>query len=68
MMDDADLAQEHLERFEKSALTRRKPVLLPAGACHYCGEALNPGILFCDKDCATSFEEERATKERQGLA
>lgn len=67
-MDDADLAQEHLERFEKATLARRKPVLPAVGACHYCGEALSPGLLFCDKDCAASYEEERQIKERQGLA
>lgn len=67
-MDDADLATEYLERFEAAALTQRKRILQPAGACHYCGEALTGTTLFCNVACAQDYEHERVTREKQGLA
>jgi len=67
-MDDADLASEHLERFEAAALAKRRPVLIPAGRCHYCSEEIGPGALFCGVGCHQDYEHERVTREKQGMA
>jgi hypothetical protein len=67
MADDADLAQDHLERFEASVLAKRRPVLVACQACHWCGETIGPGALFCGVACHQDYEHERVTREKQGM-
>lgn len=67
-MDDADRAEERIENTIADALAevRRKPSLLAVGFCHYCGEAVAPSHLFCDKDCASDWDYEQARKKANG--
>lgn len=57
MSDIADDAQAEIDILEKRAMLLRKPVLRAVGVCWYCGEPVNSGALFCDKDCAADWEE-----------
>jgi hypothetical protein len=71
MADEADLAQEYLERMGPLWLANSKrPVLPQTGACHYCGEAVE-GRLFCDNKhidgigCHGDWEREEGIRSRQ---
>lgn len=58
MADDCDRAEDRQEEVLADALAavRRAPSLIPVGFCHHCGEAVHPGYLFCDKECASDYE------------
>lgn len=61
MADDADRAQEFVER-ELEALIRlsrsAERVLKPQGSCYNCEESLrNPDALFCNKECEEDFRK-----------
>lgn len=74
MADDADNAFELQQQWLRRSLhdSRRNPYgIEPEGYCHYCGESFSadvlirtPGKLFCDSDCATSFEVEYQARKR----
>ena len=62
-MDEADRAQEHIEREE--ALRRRAaraPDLPYAGACYWCGEPLPPPQRWCDAECRDDWEHDYARR------
>jgi hypothetical protein len=71
MSDVFDQASE-LEEKERTNLIAqaRRPVpagLAPYGKCHFCLAPLGDDVRrFCDGDCATDHERERAAKLRNG--
>lgn len=72
MADDADRAESRIENMVADGLAeirRRKPDLLAVGFCHWCGEAVMPGHLFCDSgynDCAQDWQHEQDMKRIAG--
>ena len=48
------------------AAVRGRPALVAHGCCHYCDEALAPGLPFCNVDCRDDYEKEQAAKARAG--
>ena len=59
MPDEFDRASE-LETAEREArlqAARNKPTMPAVRACYNCGERLNPGLLFCDRDCRDDYEK-----------
>ena len=65
-MDDADRAQKAEEGRREDALKKRMPELIAVGFCHNCGEALRPGLLFCDADCRDDYEKRSKLKQDNG--
>jgi hypothetical protein len=71
-MDDIDRAQareaqirdDAIAEFRRRAYTSLKPV----GACHYCGETLQDGALFCDVHCRGDWEHEQRLRRIAGKA
>lgn len=68
-LDDQAAAAE--ERFREAALNAQrinaaKKALRPCGACHYCGESVRTGMLFCGRECRDDFEREQMLRERHG--
>ncbi len=37
------------------------------GLCHYCGEPLSQGGLFCDSDCGEDYERHQKLQSRREL-
>jgi hypothetical protein len=62
MADEADIAQENLERSMAYSIAYRKttPYLAPRGCCHnpLCDERFDEDSLklFCNGNCAKDFE------------
>lgn len=48
MADEIDRAQEIEEKQRAQALLLRKPELVACGFCHWCGEQVKTGALFCE--------------------
>jgi len=72
MADEADLAFDSEQRHLSQALAAQRTrggVLMPSGACHFCGEESEEFTrrLFCDLDCAADWEYEESLKRRLGL-
>ena len=70
-MDDADRAEDKIEAAIESGIEHarymiEKTRLTACGACHYCGEGLRDGLLFCDSDCSTDYRYEQDRKKAQG--
>lgn len=67
MPDEADAAQEEIDRLQQASLeqARKGAIKLEAtGRCHNCDEPLKlPGQLFCDTFCADDYER-RVRAER----
>lgn len=76
MADDADRAGENTDKFEADAVAfvqtaSKFRALIPVGFCHYCGESVDPGFLFCPKlddktGCSVDYEFEQARRKAQG--
>ncbi len=70
MSDIYDRATDREEKDRELALKYRKPTVIPCGACHYCGEPLPAGMLFCppiiEGSCRDDWEREQAAKIRNG--
>ena len=74
MADDADLAGDNTDKFEKKAVDfisteSKHRSLIPAGFCHYCGESVAHGLIFCDtreNDCAKDWEHDRLRRKATG--
>jgi len=74
-MDDADRAGELIESREAAGVAyytdeSKRRALIPAGFCHYCGESVDPGFIFCpitDNACAKDYEHEQARRKANGL-
>lgn len=65
MSDHADIADNRI--FATISAVRRRPALLPDCRCHFCDEAVQPEILFCNDDCRDDYEREEAARTRAGL-
>lgn len=67
-MDDADRAEERIENTIADGIAecRRAPSLIAVGFCHYCGDPVAPGRLFCDIYCARDWEYEQARRKANG--
>jgi predicted nucleic acid-binding Zn ribbon protein len=69
MADEADRADENIERQIQSALSkvRQNRGLIPTGLCYYCQEPVRPSALFCDgEDCRNDFDYEQKLRQRNG--
>lgn len=68
MTDDLDRAEEEIEMELAEALRQRKPAgPAPTGYCHWCGDAIDNGMRWCDRACEASWEyetERKAQNER----
>lgn len=57
MADDADLAQQHAERFEElRRKVKPKGGPIATGECLYCSAALKDGARWCDASCRDDWE------------
>lgn len=68
MSDFADMSDKLIEAFTAAAVARAsgKPVMKATGQCRFCEEPVNPGLLFCDRDCRDDFERELLALRRAG--
>ncbi len=57
--DPLDVASrlESSEREACLAAARNRPVMPAVGACYNCGEEIDPGLVFCDRDCRDDYEK-----------
>ncbi len=75
-MDEADYAEKLEEQFRQAAISkvRTERQLMPIGICHYCGDPVRPGELFCtlggsiDDSCVKDYERAAAAAKRNGSA
>lgn len=66
-MDEADRAQDHMEREQRGLLAQRKPSgPVATGRCNYCRAVVAQGLRFCDALCAQDYETEQDKLARQG--
>lgn len=68
-MDECDKAQREEAALLAQALRRRKKTLSATGACHYCGEGVRSGLLFCSDpgaECHLDYERDANTRAKQG--
>lgn len=68
LADESDMATQREEQFLAAALDKvneAKPVQ-PTGFCLYCKAKLKKGLRFCDKDCASDWENEQRMKKIAG--
>jgi hypothetical protein len=61
-MDEADAADATVEQHLKRALARRHATLPAIGQCYSCGEPVEGGARFCDRNCLD--DHERAERAR----
>ena len=58
MMDEADRAEDLIERRLAHSLSQRKEIGPAAcGFCHACGERIQGGLRFCDHECRDLWQE-----------
>lgn len=70
MSDIADIAYHVIAAAVRRGLAtvRRQGWLMADCHCHYCDEALAPGVLFCNVDCRDDYDKEQAATARAGRA
>jgi len=62
-MDEADLAQQMIEREEAlMRRARRLPALPYSGQCYWCGEDVAAPRRWCDAECRDHWERARARR------
>ena len=66
MSDEADKAQDVIDRMNEQAALLRKPELHYMGFCHNCGEYVEAGRIFCCIDCRDDWQHEQDAKRRNG--
>ncbi|ADJ62428.1 hypothetical protein RC55_17540 [Herbaspirillum seropedicae] len=68
MSDHADNADKRIYGAIAAGLAaaRRAPMLQPDCRCHFCEEAVAPGILFCNSDCRDDFQRLMNSRVRAG--
>jgi len=68
MSDHADIADNRIFATVSAGLAavRRRHVLLPDCRCHFCDEAVQPDILFCNDDCRDDYEKEEKAQKIAG--
>ena len=71
-MDDADRSEVEIENNLKAAFAKsRKPVagLVACGACHWCGDAVMAGRIFCDdpeNGCQKDWQHDKDWRAANG--
>ena len=70
-MDDLDRAEEKIEAAIEDGIAHARHMLekvrmAPCFACHFCGEYVKAGVLFCSKECQADHEHEQARKKALG--
>lgn len=70
MADICDIAQEDMEReaLRMLAAAKKRAGPQPTGCCHNCGEAVEPGALFCDLDCRADWQKRDEQQHRHPQA
>ena len=68
MADDADRAEERIENTIADGIAecRRKPSMIPCGACYYCGDPVPPHHLFCSSECGTDWHHMQVRNKANG--
>lgn len=68
MSDEADRADQEVERDIAEALRLRRPAgPAPIGYCHFCGEALlRPDARWCEAECERGWEYEQERQTANG--
>lgn len=66
MADEADLAQDHIEKELSRSMARRRPSLVPTGQCFNCGEEVTGQACFCDADCRDDYERRARSSGLRG--
>ena len=72
MADFADVASEYEQKWlqaqidEHAYQLRREAVALTMGECRNCQAKLDDGRAYCDKDCATDFNDRQRMSKRMG--
>ena len=68
MSDIADVSDKHIETFINSAIANasRKTQLHSDGHCAFCDEAVDIGLLFCDRDCRDDYESQQRIRKING--
>lgn len=68
MADICDAAENEIAAIHEYALAKasRGSHLVSTGFCHYCGEGVTAGRLYCDGDCQSDHEREQELKRRAG--
>jgi hypothetical protein len=57
VVDDLDRAEIEIEMELAEALRQRKPAgPQPTGFCHWCGDAVDNGMRWCDHSCEATWE------------
>jgi hypothetical protein len=66
-MDEADLANDHIEKEMALRLKTMRHATLPfKGTCYDCDEELQAPKRFCDADCRDMYERRVAAARRNG--
>ncbi len=68
MSDEADMAHEIEERMRSAALRRRHATLPAVGQCYSCGEPVDDGRRFCDRDCLDDWQRAERARRMNGRA
>jgi hypothetical protein len=71
MSDDADRAEERIEAAISDAIAHvrhkmKQASISPCNACHFCGEWVKAGVLFCSRECASDWQYQQDRKKAQG--
>jgi len=71
-MDDCDMASEYEQKWphaqidENAYQINREAIALTMGECRNCQAKLDDGRAYCDKDCATDFNDRQRMSKRTG--
>ena len=71
MSDDADRSDDRIQAAIDDGIANARRMLdkvrlSPCGNCHYCGEFVKAGVLFCDAFCREDYDHEQERKKAQG--
>jgi hypothetical protein len=65
--DDLDRAENEIEMELAEALRQRKPAgPAPIGYCHWCGDAVEVGMRWCDHSCEATWEYVEGRRRQNG--
>lgn len=65
-MDEADAADLTQQQNLTRALRMRHATLPAVGTCYSCGERVEDGRRFCDRDCLDDFERAERARRMNG--
>lgn len=74
MADECDIASEREQAWlsaqieEHAYQHKREAIALTTGECRNCQAKLDDGRAYCDKDCATDFNDRQRMSKRVGRA